>query len=182
MVRLLGHSSVVLSAVIYRRWAVFGKRTFSVHLSSNCGNRRFPGRAFILVLLDLFICTTTTCVRGIGRRYRTGAKSGIPLLRSPEVLDRGVLVGMRRPGLHRTYALCGPCVNRTGLSALHALQAQLPAGWASDLIAWGHGPLHDDLFALSYDPVQLSRGQLRQVRFRDVHVWLSLFSSTVTLR
>jgi hypothetical protein len=30
VVRLLAHSSVVLSTVIYRRWAVFGKRTFSV--------------------------------------------------------------------------------------------------------------------------------------------------------
>src|SRR5215211_1827888 len=35
-------------------------------------------------------------------------------------LDRGVLVGMRRPRLgprlHRTHALCGPCVSRTGIS------------------------------------------------------------------
>src|SRR5829696_5018048 len=33
-------------------------------------------------------------------------------------VDRGVLVGMRRPRLgprlHHTHALCGPCVSRTG--------------------------------------------------------------------
>jgi hypothetical protein len=35
-------------------------------------------------------------------------------------VDRGVLVGMRHPtlgpGLHRTHALCGPCVSRTAIS------------------------------------------------------------------
>jgi hypothetical protein len=46
---------------------VFGKRTFSVHLSSNCGNRHSPGRAFVLVLLRS-LCTTTTHIGGIGRR------------------------------------------------------------------------------------------------------------------
>src|SRR5215216_5192290 len=31
-------------------------------------------------------------------------------------VEGGVLVGMRRPRLVRTHALCGPCVSRTGLS------------------------------------------------------------------
>src|SRR5215216_1660760 len=40
----------------------------------------------------------------------------------PEIMcvDRGVLVGMRRPRLgprlHRRHALCGPCVSHTGFS------------------------------------------------------------------
>ena len=35
--------------------AMFQNSLFSVHLSSNCGNRHFPGQVFILVLLDLFM-------------------------------------------------------------------------------------------------------------------------------
>src|SRR3712207_1838406 len=42
--------------------------------SLNCENRPFPGW--------ISICTITTHVGGIGRRYWTGVKSGIPPVRS----------------------------------------------------------------------------------------------------
>ncbi len=48
----------------------------------------FPGRACIRPPGSL-VCTTTTCVGRIGRRYWTGAKSGIPPVRSTGVVHRG---------------------------------------------------------------------------------------------
>src|SRR5215207_542127 len=48
----------------------------------------------------------------------------------PMCVDQGVLVGMRRPRLgprlHRTHALCEPCVNRTGLSPSPCGRRTLP--------------------------------------------------------
>src|SRR3712207_4816833 len=53
------------------------------------GLMNFPDRACFRPPGSL-VCTTTTCVGRIGRRYLTGAKkSGIPPVRSPGVVHRG---------------------------------------------------------------------------------------------
>ncbi|HEX2098902.1 MAG TPA: transposase, partial [Rubrobacteraceae bacterium] len=84
----------------------FNKLVRFRHLSSNRGNRRIPGRAFVvLVLLDLFMHHYH--VVGIGRRYwRPGLRAPFPPTRSGWVMqDAGY-------ELRRTPLLLGTSVNK----------------------------------------------------------------------